>query len=86
MDKFWEHFDRIVDFLLLLAPIVWWIARWMRRLDISMGFTKTVAKEHLPHVYSRLRRVDDALELPVEEHPDIVYINGNGGVRSQATK
>jgi hypothetical protein len=76
MDKIWEHFDRIVDFAVVIGPLFLWLKSWLRRIGLDSQFTKTVAQEHLPHVYTRLRRADDALALPTVDHPDIVYVNG----------
>lgn len=76
MADIYNHLDRIGDLIVVVGPIFLWARRWLRRIENSTGFTKTVAETHLPHVYSRLRRSDDALQLPVIEHPSIVYVNG----------
>jgi len=76
MNHLWEHLDRLTDLLLIAVPLVIWMARWARKLEISMGFTKDVATKHLPHIYWRLHRCDVALALDPVERPDIVYVNG----------
>ena len=86
MTNFWEHAERLADILVVVGPAVWWLRGWLRRIVNSTTFTGDVAKIHLPHIYYRLRRVDDKLGLQVIEHPSIVYRNGSAnGVNSAAT-
>jgi hypothetical protein len=76
-----DHLGHIFDMLAVVLPALWWLRKWLRKIEMSVGFSKDVATTHLPHVYYRLRRSDDALKLPVVEHPSIVWLNGgNGGV------
>jgi hypothetical protein len=72
MDLLWQHLNRIADTLVVIGPLVLFGYRWIRRISLDAGFTRTVAKTHLPHIYGRLHALDG------EEHPSIVYINGGG--------
>lgn len=71
-----EHIGRITDILVVVGPVMAGVYRMVRRVENAMAFTKTVAHEHLPHIYGRLRRSDEALGLVVPDHPDIVFVNG----------
>jgi hypothetical protein len=81
MDKLLEHLSRIGDILTVVIPalffLVRWANKWLSRIKNDADFNKSVARTHLPHIYGRLRRVDDTLKLPVLEHPDITYQNGS---------
>jgi hypothetical protein len=79
MEGIYEHVNRIVDLVVVIWPAVWVGRKWLKRIENATVFTGTVAKIHLPHIYWRLRRSDDALKLPVVEHPSIVFVNGQGG-------
>jgi hypothetical protein len=85
MTNLWDHAERIIDLAAVVAPALWWLRKWLRRIENSTSFAKDVAKTHLPHIYWRLRRSDDALKLEVVEHPDIVFVNGNGSVSPSPT-
>lgn len=71
-----DHLERIGDTLAVIGPAIYGAYRLVRRIENSLTFTGTVAKEHLPHIYGRLRRSDETLGLVVPDHPDIVFVNG----------
>lgn len=71
-----EHLGRIGDILAVVGPALAWGYRIVRRIENNLKFTKDVAHEHLPHIYDRLRRSDEALKLEVPDHPPIVFVNG----------
>ncbi len=70
MDTFWEHAQRILDIGVVVVPVMVWASKQLRRITTDHTFTKSVAQTHLPNVYERLHQVDG------EEHPSIVYLNG----------
>jgi hypothetical protein len=76
LGNIWDHFDHIVDLLLLAVPAAIWFWRWTRSLETTVGLTRQTTTKHLPFIYGRLGVHDDALHLPTPEHPPLGLVNG----------
>jgi hypothetical protein len=74
----WDHFDRIVDFAIVLAPVAYFFFRWTKRIDSMFQVTKDITKVHLPFIYERLAVHDEKLDISHPDHPNIVFVaNGS---------
>lgn len=70
------HLGNIGDIAVVVGPIFIWFVRWARKLETAVGLAHQTSKEHLPFIYGRLRKHDNALGLATPEHPNIGFVNG----------
>lgn len=73
------HLEGIAAALAIIGSaisFIKWAYRSMRTLDTTTGFVKSMATNHLPHIYDRLSRIDDRVGLDRIKEPPINFADG----------
>lgn len=71
-----EFLAHVAEIAIVVVPCFLWFMRWTRKLETTIALTAQIASEHLPFIYTRLKRHDNALGIENPEHPNIGVING----------
>lgn len=78
----WDHLDRILDMLLsfslICAAILPFIFRWLMRINSTYRFSKSMAENHLPHLYRGQRMIAKKLGIDLDDDPIINFSDSNG--------
>lgn len=68
-----------VQFILFLR----WLHRRMRDDEITRTFVRDVAENHLPHIYSALRKIAAQQGIELDETPLVQFVSLNGHRRER---
>jgi hypothetical protein len=63
-----------VQFVLFLR----WLHRRMRNDEISRAFIRDIATNHLPHIYTALKKIATQQGIELDETPMVRFVDLNG--------